>query len=183
MASGLRIILVGATLLSFGTAAGAVAPASPTAKGIDRASAMSRADLQATLERRFDAADSNHDGTLTPDERTAQMQARRAAGRERLFARLDADRNGAISKEEFNAAQQGRFHRGRKGAEMRRPSAAGADKPITRADFVKGGLARFDRLDTDHDGRISAVERDAARKALRDHLAPAHSPQPLPPGS
>lgn len=183
MAAGLNNVLVGIALLFLGASATAQPAASPPAGGAGKLSTMSRTDLQAALERTFDAADSNHDGTLTADERAARMQARRAAGRERLFAQLDADRNGSISKEEFNAARPGRFHRGSKGTAMRRPFAAGADKPIARSDFVKGGLARFDRLDTDHDGRISAAERNAARKALRDHLAPAHTPQPLPPGS
>jgi len=182
MASGLNNVLVGIALLFLGTSATAQLTASP-AGGTGKPSTMSRTDLQAALERRFDAADSNRDGTLTPDERAARMQARRTAGRERLFAQLDADHNGSISKEEFSAARRHGSRRGREGIAPRRPFAAGADKPIARSDFVKDGLARFDRLDTDHDGRISAAERNAARKALRDHLAPAQTPQPLPPGS
>lgn len=183
MSSGLNIVLVGAALLSLGTSAMAQSAASSPAGSAGKVSAMSRADLQAALERHFDAADSNHDGTLTPDERATRMQVQRTAGRERLFARLDTDRNGSISKEEFSAARQSGPRQGLKGNAMRRPFAARADKPITRSDFVKNRLARFDRLDTDHDGRISAAERDAARKAMRDRLAPAHAPQPQPPGS
>lgn len=169
-----------------------------------------RADLKAMLEKRFDEMDANHDGTLTPQERQAQHEAARAKAREAMFARLDTDKNGSISKAEFDAGHQmgpGRPPMGRMGDmggmdRMHRmgdgpmpghspeaggpppqgPMAAMKDKSITKAQFVEAGLARFDRVDTDHDGKISSAERDAARKAMRDRLAPAHRPPPPPPG-
>lgn len=53
------------------------------------------------------------------------------------------------------------------GFERRGPMAGGPDrKPgeaLSKSDFVNQGLARFDKVDTDHDGKISAAERDAAR--------------------
>ena len=185
MSFGFNIALISAGFFSLGTGAMAQPGASSPTGGPGKISAMSRTDLQAALEQRFDAADSNRDGTLTPDERTANAKTRREAGRERMFARLDTDRNGSISKEEFDAARQGRHRVNRAGSmAMRRPFAAAVDKPLTRSDFLSSGLTRFDRLDTDRDGKISSAERDAARKALRDHhLAPAHTPQTRPPGS
>lgn len=198
-----NIVLIGAGLLSL--SAGAVAqpqtsPAtSPATAGKVSSPLCSRADLQAALEKRFDRLDANHDGMLTRDDRTARMTERREAMRDRLFARLDTNHDGEISKEEFLAArpiggseQAGRrdHHRPRMmAAAMHRQRAmhgerfAFADKPVTKADFVAAGLARFDRMDTDHDGTISAAERDAARKALRDRLAPADKPAPPPPGT
>lgn len=188
MSSGFNIVLIGAGLFSLGTGAmaqpGASLPPGGPGKISANMTAMTRTDLKTALERRFDAADSNRDGTLTPDERTAHAQIRRKAGRERLFARLDTDRNGSISKDEFNSARQGRHRPDRADwTAMRRPFAVAADKPITRSDFLSSGLTRFDRLDTDHDGTISSAERDAGRKALRDRLAPTQTPQTRPPGS
>ena len=199
------LLLLGAGLLSLGAAALAQPPApAPDARGPAMAPPASRADLKARLEQRFDAADANRDGTVTPEERKAQRVARRDAMRERVFARLDTDKNGAISKSEFTAPPP----RGPEGAGMRGPGkrghglrdghgrghgrmagampghgpAAQKNQPITRTAFVDAGLSRFDRVDTDHDGTISPAERDAARKAMRDRLAPANRPAPPPPG-
>ncbi|WEK45291.1 MAG: EF-hand domain-containing protein [Candidatus Andeanibacterium colombiense] len=40
--------------------------------------ALSRAEFEASTLARFDATDANHDGTVTPDERRAAMEERRA---------------------------------------------------------------------------------------------------------
>lgn len=56
------------------------------------------------------------------------------------------------------APPPGDFARRGQGAPDRKPGEA-----LSKADFVNQGLARFDKVDTDHDGKISAAERDAAR--------------------
>jgi len=188
-----NIVLIGAGLLSLSAGAMAQPSASPTGSQ-GKFSPATRTQLQSALEKRFDAVDANHDGTLTPQERTASMAARRSDMRERTFARLDTNKDGAISKDEFTAArpQPGTERTSERGNHRPRNAgmmimhgqfAAYADKPITRSEFVTAGLARFDRLDTNHDGTISSAERDAGRKAKRDQSAPAQLPQPLPPGS
>jgi hypothetical protein len=186
------MILFGAGLLSLGAVAFAQSPAAPPG-GRFAAPPADRTELKAQLEKRFDAIDANKDGTITPEERKAQRTAMRGQMRERMFARLDADKNGVISKDEFTAPRQrpdGAGKReGRKGDHgpmaggmMRHQFAGHHDQPITKTAFVDAGLGRFDRVDTDHDGRISPAERDAARKAMRDRLAPAGKPTPPPPG-
>ncbi len=198
------IVLIGAGLLSL--SAGAVAQAQtssatppPATAGEASSPWPTRANLQGALEKRFDRLDANHDGMLTREDGALRRTERRTAMRDRVFAKLDANHDGEISKEEFLAARPicGTERAGERGHHRPRMMAAAlrrehfahrgqfaaADKPITKPDFVRAGLARFDRRDTDHDGTVSAAERDAARKVLRDRLAPADKPTPPPPGS
>lgn len=194
-------ILIGAGLLAMGSAASAQPPGPPPA-GAERP-APTRAALQARLEAQFDKMDTNRDGILTPEERKAAIAARHTQMREGAFARLDTNRDGAISREEFAAARapadraerMKRIERKKAGGEQvasREGNAHGAlrrgmmarhhpgvdsDKPITRTAFLDAGLTRFDRVDTNRDGVLSAAEREAARKTMR----PA-KPSPPPPG-
>jgi hypothetical protein len=181
------MLLIGAGLLSLSAVALAQPAQRPMGPPADRT------ELKTRLEQRFDALDANRDGTVTVEERKAKRAEARDAMRERMFARLDTDKNGAISKDEFKAPRphgdraQGdaRKHRGHHGhmAGARGPDAAGVKgKPMTKTAFVDAGLSRFDRIDTDRDGKISAAEREAARKAMRDRPAPANRPSPPPPG-
>lgn len=188
-------LLLSAGLLSLSAVALAQPPAPPTG-GQRMRPPVDRTELKTQLEKRFDAADANRDGTVTPEERQAQHAAMRAKMRDHLFARLDTDKNGSISKAEFDAprpprgegsAGERRGHRGPHGRMASRMMhgpdfAAYRDKPVSRTQFVDAGLSRFDRVDTDHDGKISPAERDAARKVMRDRLAPAQRPSPPPPG-
>lgn len=61
------------------------------------------------------------------------------------------------------------------GAPDRKPGEA-----LSKADFVNQGLARFDKVDTDHDGKISAAERGAARpmRGPRGPRGPNRMPPP-----
>jgi hypothetical protein len=56
------------------------------------------------------------------------------------------------------APPPGGFERGGPSGPDRKPGEA-----LSKSDFVNQRLARFDKIDTDHDGKISAAERDAAR--------------------
>lgn len=187
-----KITLLGAGLLALGTAAIAQTSAAPAQAVGGMQAPVSRADLKSRLEKQFAAADANRDGVLSVEERKAHRSQVRTDMRAHMFARLDADQNGAISKAEFDAAHDhgrdkaGKRHdrrgHGAHGMMQRHQLAEYRDKPIPRATFVDAGLARFDRVDTDHDGKISAAERDAARKAMRDRPAAANRPAPPPPG-
>ncbi len=201
-----RTLLV-AGLLSLGAGAFAQqAVPSPTGgPGAQAARApATRAQLEDRLEARFDRIDANHDGTI--DRKDAEV--RRSARIAQRFDRIDADRNGSISKDEFAAAENrpmgppmagramgpGRrmlFRQG--GGRLRGPlpftpppgAPAGGPgrkpgEPLTKSSFVDRGLARFDRVDTDHDGTISPAERAAARDAVRSARSRPKSP-PSPP--
>ncbi|MBO9668920.1 MAG: EF-hand domain-containing protein [Sphingobium sp.] len=200
--------LLAAGLLSLSAGAMAQPPAPPPGApdaGPRMKAPETRAELKTQLEARFDRMDANHDGKIDEKDR----EARRAARIAEHFAEIDTDKNGSISKAEFAAAEEHRgpprfgqmegpgramlfSRRSREGVMMMRgrlpfapPPGGFARKPgdaLTKSDFVNQGLARFDKVDTDHDGKISAAERDAARPmrgpgGLRRMPPPPQTPQ------
>lgn len=101
---------------------------------------VTRDEAAADADRRFAAMDTNHDGKLTRDERRAWREQRRAPPPPR-DGRGDGDGDGA------------RRHR--------------RDADQTQAEFRDRALKRFDRIDTNHDGRIDANEREAMMMLMR----------------
>ena len=125
-----------------------------------------------------------------PDGDVTRQQA--IAHVDEMFARLDANRDGNISREEFAEAHAG--HDGPEGhgpgMEMGPPPPGGPDGPGGRMHGMRGmggmramfgdqgfvtleqmrahALARFDRADANHDGILTADERQAAHGRMRD---------------
>jgi hypothetical protein len=177
----LLTLLSGAALLAgagVALAQGGPGPDRPGPDGdITRQQAIARADEM------FARLDANHDGRLTPDEMQGMrgMGERRPGGdmRQRMFDRMDANHDGNISREEFAQA-----HPMREGAgpEMG-PPPGGPEGPgghgmgarmfgeqgfITLEQMRARALERFDRADTNHDGVLTAAERQAARERRRE---------------
>lgn len=146
---------------------------------------ITKAELTAALEARFAKMDINRDGQITQADRDAR-RAQRLEGR---FTALDADRNGQISKAEFLAGHQARQDKraeagkgeGRKGHHFRGGhhggkgmmqgswrGQGGKDAVVTKAQFMAGPLAMFDRADANKDGKVTADEMTAARQAMRE---------------
>ncbi|WP_176597417.1 MULTISPECIES: EF-hand domain-containing protein [Sphingobium] len=145
--------------------------------------AVTKAELTAALEARFARLDANKDGKLDQADRDILRQQRL----DERFAALDTDKNGQISKAEFAAGHRGRdgMHdrmgkpggpegrgwghrgwghgmRGGTGDEMKK------DGTITKAEFMARPLTMFDKVDANHDGKVTADEMKAARQAFRD---------------
>jgi hypothetical protein len=122
----------------------------------DASGNITRAAAIAAADQRFAAMDANHDGTVTPDEMRAYRDQRRAEWQQR---RPDGDRPDRAGRPERPAPQ-----------------------PITAEAFRARAVAMFDRLDTNHDGRIDAAERAAAPRfgGRRHHgdMAPGAQPAP-----
>jgi len=161
-----------------GVATAQVAPA-PMRADPDRQ--ITRADFVDVRVARLTALDANSDGTVSVEERAVAMQARRAQRANARFAKLDANSDGAISRAEFDAGHAARpdrgpradraGHRGGPRHAMRgpgRPEAKGRERgPVVISDVAAKLGERFDKMDANRNGVISAEERRAAVTAQR----------------
>jgi len=147
---------------------------------------LTRAAVQERTQKAFARMDANGDGKVD----TADREARRKA----MFDRVDADNNGQLSFAEFSAhhgdRQQGEraeragkrgermSHRGHRGPGMAMRGAGGMgrgadgnnDGAITLAELETAALARFDSVDADKNGVVTAAERKAQRDAMRQQM-------------
>jgi Ca2+-binding EF-hand superfamily protein len=103
-------------------------------------------------------ADANHDGAITREEFLA--------GPIEHFNRLDANHDGAISGAEMPAPRERGEHHG-PGGEHPSPDANG-DHQLSRAEFAAMGGVMFDRLDANHDGRVTRQEAEAMHARHRE---------------
>ena len=85
-----------------------------------------------------------------------------------MFQRLDSNHDGTLTRDE---TEQARAQRGGRGGHMIE-RAFGAGTSLTLAQFEAAALARFDSQDLNHDGVVTAAERQQAhaqRKAEGHH--------------
>ncbi len=171
-----------AALLATAGAAAAQGPDQRPGRNAD----LTRAQLIERTDRAFARLDTNNDGRFTREEGQARAEQRREQRMTRMFDRLDADRNGSITREEMAQAHANRGgpggpggpgmrHRGmRHGGPgmrgMRGQRMFGEQGFVSREQFRERALARFDRLDANHDGTVTAAERQAARGQRRERM-------------
>lgn len=155
--------------------------AAPNPRG-DMNRQITRAQFVDARVARLTALDANRDGSISVEERQAAMQAKRTERANDRFAKLDANGDGSISRVEFDAGLQARpdrgprperagRHPGRDGARhaMRGPGREGRERgPVVIADVAAKLGERFDKMDANRDGVISA---DARRAAMTAHRA------------
>ena len=148
-----------------------------TAVAQDRNVDLTRAEAQQRAAERFARMDANGDGVINAADREARARAR--------FAEADANGDGLLSfaemqdaREERRATRQerrgdrmGRRGGRRGGGEMRQRMMSRADSDgdgaISRAEMTAAALARFDRMDADDNGVVTAEERRAQRGERR----------------
>ncbi|WP_284877209.1 EF-hand domain-containing protein [Brevundimonas sp. MEB006b] len=140
---------------------------------------ITRAEFVDARIARLTALDTNRDGVVSPEERAAAMQARRAERAGDRFAKLDANGDGSISRAEFDAGHAARPDRGpraeraghregRRGGAHRAMRGQGRERePVVIAEASAKLGERFDKMDADRNGVISADERRAVMSAQR----------------
>lgn len=106
-------------------------------------------------------------GAMQRDETRAEAQQRA----DMLFQVLDANKDGTVTRAEadqalaqFQAARGG-DNGGRRGGRMQRmiDEAFATSQSLTLQQFESQALARFDAEDANHDGTLTAAERQQAR--------------------
>lgn len=167
-----------AAVLAVLTAGVALAQQAPTrsprgdANGDGR---ISRAEFIEGRVARLTAVDANRDGSVSAEERQSGVDTRRNQRASARFEALDKNGDGSVSRDEFIAGRErsaaradgGRRHGMGRPAHRRGADAAAARGPVTIAQVQTRLATRFDRIDTNRDGFLTAEERTAARQAMR----------------
>lgn len=134
------------------------------------------------------AQDGARGGWMQRDQTRADAQQRA----DTMFQMLDTNKDGTVTKaeaqqalEQFEAARGGGEGQGRGAGRIQRmlDVAFGSGQSITLQQFDAQALARFDRMDLDHNGTVTAAERQQARAQTQAQqgAAPAAAPAPAAP--
>ncbi|WP_267433665.1 hypothetical protein [Sphingomonas sp. GM_Shp_1] len=119
---------------------------------------------------------------MQPDASGNITRAAAIAAADQRFAAMDANHDGTVTPDEMRAYREQRrteWQQRRQGGGDR--PGRRAPQPITADAFRARAVAMFDRLDTNHDGKIDAAERAAApRFSGRRHGGMAPGAQPAP---
>jgi Ca2+-binding EF-hand superfamily protein len=117
---------------------------------------QTRADAQQRADTMFQMLDANHDGTVT-----------RAEAQQALA--------------QFEAARGGGEGRGAGRIQRMIDLAFGTSQTITLQQFEAQALARFDAMDLNHDGTVTAAERQQARQLRAQAQTAAAAPAAVTP--
>src|SRR3954454_11144777 len=125
-------------------------------------------------------------GMMQRDQSRAEAQQRA----DMMFQMLDTNKDGTVTKAEadaalaqFQAARGGDDQSGRGAGRMQRmlDQAFGAAQSLTQAQLEAQVLARFDAQDLNHDGTVTAAEREQLRAQRQGQRAALGTSQPATP--
>ena len=132
----------------------------------------------------FDRLDRDHDGKISVAEAAAGRGNRKSAtaaqpqatGFTGMFARADSNKDGVVTRAEFEStgerlrARMQHLAAARGGASRLFANAdTNRDGRISEAELEQDALAKFDRMDLNHDGTVTAEERQQSRQLFRVH--------------
>lgn len=129
---------------------------------------ISRTDYIKVVDSRFAAMDTNHDGFLSHDEVVAQQPKDVAATKAALvkkwtdeFNRLDTNKDGKLSLQEYLASvPEVRSNETPEHTISRYDT--NHDGKISAAEFRDPEIAKFNKVDANHDGIVTPQELQAA---------------------
>jgi hypothetical protein len=165
-------IAVAAASPAFASAVAPAAAPKPAAPA-QAAKPTTRADFLSTVQQRFNAVDTNHDGQLDTNEISAmqqrELQQAKTVEQQRLdaeFTKLDTNKDGQLSKAEFQAAAPALQARATP-QQMIGQVDSNKDGKVSLQEFEAGPLGTFNRLDANHDGTVTPQEMQAARNTKK----------------
>jgi len=117
------------------------------------------------LSTQAQAQDKGRHGGWDQDQTRAQAQQRA----DDFFQRLDLNHDGTVTRTEVDQvrAQMGGSDAGGGRADRMIARVFGDAQSVTLAQFEAQSLARFDSQDLNHDGTVTAAERQQARDARK----------------
>jgi Ca2+-binding EF-hand superfamily protein len=130
---------------------------------------ISRGDYQKTVDSRFNALDTNHDGQVSKSEFEARRQlelqqanAKVANELREAFKRLDTNKDGKLTLEEFLASAP-TVHATETIEQMIARLDTNHDGKVSADEFRGPEMVKFNRVDANHDGIVTPAEIQAAR--------------------
>lgn len=145
--------------------------------------AAKRSEMQA---KRFDGLDADKDGSVSKPEWDQQNAAR---AEKRAEKRAERAEKRAAAGEAGEGKRDGmRGHHGKRGGHgmrggMTMKADTDGDKAVSQAEFETAALARFDRMDANKDGQVTAEERKAAWQGMRGKRGGAPAAPATPAGA
>ena len=163
-------IVVRSLFLVLGAASAAIGlPATAQNSGAAAPKPVSRSEVSSKLDTAFSAADTNHDGSLSASELQAmqqkslqQLQTKARTDLQARFNQLDTNKDGRLSFDEFAAIATVRANQTPE--QLLQKLDANHDGKVSPAEAKAPELGAFDKLDTNHDGIFSVQEQAAARQ-------------------
>jgi len=150
------------------SAASMLAFASPALGQAAAPKPVSKADYLKTVDGRFGAIDTNHDGVLTKAELSAaedkmaqQLTAARNQRMREEFNKLDTNKDGKLSFDEFMAAAPP-VRAAQTPDQIIQALDKNHDGKISADEFRAPEIARFLKVDANHDGIVTPDEVKAA---------------------
>lgn len=154
------------------TEAVAMANSHFTRMDVNKDGQINAADREAKHKEHFAAMDTDKNGSISEAEFTAAHEARK----EKREAMREGHKGMAGHGTEGHVMAGGSHHKGGRhghkggGMMMLKMADANGDKTITNAEMMAAVDAHFAKADSNKDGKISADEHSAMRKAMRAQM-------------
>ena len=127
------------------------------------------ADQELRREQRIARLDTDGNGAISKAERDAAREARKERRAERMAERgVEGERR--EGKRKMRGGKRGHFRGGMMGGGKMARADANGDGRLTLQEMQAHALERFDRIDTDKNGTVTAEERKAAHDARREKM-------------